>query len=97
MTTFKDMNNILYGGVGTTKFVFHALFDSVVLAPQQDPVGTVSDVLVDSGSCAHLISWTLDAADLKKYSGKNVSVVARCCNSANPNLYVDVRLTASVL
>ena len=97
MTTFKDMNNILYGGVNTTKFVFHALFDSVVLAPQQDPVGTVSDVLVNSVSCAHLISWTLDAADLKKYSGKNVSVVARCCNSANPNIYVDVRLTASVL
>ena len=96
MTTFKDMNNILYGGVSTTKNKFHALFDSIVLAPQQNPVGTVSDIVVDSGSCAHMIGWTLDAADLKKYAGKDVSVVARYYNSAKPSLYIDVKLTASV-
>lgn len=96
MTTFRDMNDIIYGGKGMTKYMFHAMFDSLTIAPQENPIGTVSDVLMDSASSAHLISWTLDADDLKAYAGKEVSVVARYFNSSNPSLYVDIILTATV-
>lgn len=96
MTTFRDMNGIIYGGKGMTKYEFHSIYDSLTIAPQGDHVGIVSDVIVDSASSAHLISWTLEANDLKAYAGKEVSIIARYFNSKNPHIYVDITMTATV-
>ena len=96
MTTVKDMNQIIYNGMNMSKDQFHALYDSLKIAPQEDTIGTVADVVIDPVQGTHVISWKLDANDMWEYAGEEVAIVARYYSSKNPDVYVDVKLTATV-
>ena len=79
-----------------SKDQFHALYDSLKIAPQEDTIGTVADVVIDPVQGTHVISWKLDANDMWEYAGEEVAIVARYYSSKNPDVYVDVKLTATV-
>ena len=96
LTTVKDMNEILYNGMNMSKDQFHAAYDTLIIAPQKDTIGTVWDSVVNPVEGTHVIAWALDANDLWANSNKPVEIVARYANKKNENLYVDVKLTATV-
>ena len=96
MTTVKDMNQLIYNKMNMSKDQFHALYDSLKVAPQKDTIGTVADVVIDPVQGTHVISWKLDADELWENSGKEVAIIARYYSSKNPELYVDIKLTATV-
>ena len=96
MTTVKDMNLVIYNGMNMSKDQFHALYDSLKIAPQEDTIGTVADVVIDPVQGTHVISWKLTADELWEYSGEPVEIIARYYSSKNPDVYVDIKLTATV-
>ena len=101
LTTVHDMNVYLYNDLNRSKKEFHITYDSLGLAPQKDTIGTVEDVLVGDVEGTHVIKWKISAQDLWKISGKDeISIVARYYHggkgAANADLYVDIKLTASV-
>ncbi len=95
-TTVQDMNEIVYHGTNLYKEQFHTLYDSLTFAPQKDTIGTLEDVCIDPVEGTHVIKWKITAQDLWKISGNEVAIIARYFSTSNPNLYVDIKLTASV-
>ena len=96
ITTVKDMNEILYNGMNMSKAQFHAAYDTLLIAPQKDTIGTVRDSVVNEIEGTHVIVWEMTADDMWENSGKEVEIVARYQASGNDKLYVDVKLTATV-
>ena len=96
ITTVKDMNEIVYTGMQMSAKVFHAAYDTLIIAPQKDTIGTVRDSIVDKSQGTHVIVWELTAEDLWKNSGKDIEILARYQKKTDETLYVDIKLTASV-
>ena len=96
ITTVKDMNEIVYTGMQMSAKVFHAAYDTLVIAPQKDTIGTVRDSIVDKSQGTHVIVWELTAEELWENSGKDVEILARYQKKTDETLYVDIKLTASV-
>ena len=96
ITTVKDMNEILYNGMHMSKAQFHAAYDTLIIAPQEDTIGTVRDSVVNEVEGTHVIVWEMTADDMWEHSGEEVEIIARYKASDNDKLYVDIKLTATV-
>ena len=96
ITTVKDMNKIIYNGMNMSKDQFHAAYDTLIIAPQDDTIGTVRDSVVDPVEGTHVIVWEMTADEMWEHSGEGVEIVARYQAKENDKLYVDVKLTATV-
>lgn len=91
-TTENEMNSLLYGSVGMNSSSFHSLYDN--MRTVSEAIGTVSEYVYSSGT--HQLRWTLSEDDLWAYAGRDVSVTVRYYSSSSSNIYIDVKLTATV-
>ena len=98
-TTVEDMNVEIYNKENLSKKNFHLLYNEFVPnagATDAENIGTVEDVINGDAEATHVLKWTLDYADLFKYSGKTITHIVQYRNADDAKTAVNVKLTATV-
>lgn len=98
-TTVEDMNVEIYNKENLSKKNFHLLYNEFVPnagATDAENIGTVEDVINGDAEATHVLKWTLDYANLFKYSGKTITHIVQYRNADDHKTAVNVKLTATV-
>lgn len=93
------MNVEIYNKENLSKKNFHLLYNEFVPnagATDAENIGTVEDVINGDAEATHVLKWTLDYADLFKYSGKTITHIVQYRNADDHKTAVNVKLTATV-